>query len=79
MYSAATIFCGDIGEDAKSYPRGTRAHDRGQWYAMQVEAANDFEVPWVLSVLCGGLDLQIEHHLFPPLAPRHLQAVGVAH
>ncbi|HEY8040190.1 MAG TPA: fatty acid desaturase, partial [Polyangiaceae bacterium] len=43
VYSAATIFCGHVGEDVKSYPAGTRAHGRGQWYAMQVEAANDFE------------------------------------
>jgi linoleoyl-CoA desaturase len=78
VYSAATIFCGHVGEDVKSYPSGTRARGRGQWYAMQVEAANDFEVPWVFSVLCGGLDLQIEHHLFPQLAPQRLREIAPA-
>jgi linoleoyl-CoA desaturase len=78
VYSAATIFCGHVGEDVKSYREETRAHGRGQWYAMQVEAANDFEVPWVLSVLCGGLDLQIEHHLFPQLAPQRLREIAPA-
>jgi linoleoyl-CoA desaturase len=78
VYSAATIFCGHVGEDVKSYPSGTRAHGRGHWYAMQVEAAKDFEVPWVLSVLCGGLDRQIEHHLFPHLAPPRLREIAPA-
>jgi fatty acid desaturase len=76
IYSAATIFCGHVGDDVKSYPDGTKAHGRGQWYAMQVEAANDFQVPWVFSVLCGGLDLQIEHHLFPQLAPQRLREIA---
>ena len=76
MYSAATIFCGHVGDDVKSYPAGTKAHGRGQWYAMQVEAANDFEVSWPVSVLCGGLDRQIEHHLFPTLPPQRLREIA---
>ena len=39
IYLAATIFCGHVGEDVESWPAGTRARDRGEWYAMQVEAA----------------------------------------
>ncbi|HEY3820500.1 MAG TPA: acyl-CoA desaturase [Polyangiaceae bacterium] len=76
VYSAATIFCGHVGEDVASYPPGTRAHGRGEWYAMQIEAANDFEVSWPVSVLCGGLDMQIEHHLFPQLAPQRLREIA---
>ena len=87
VYSACTIFCGHVGHDVKSYPPGTRAHGRGQWYAMQVEATNNFEVSRPVSVLCGGLDRQIEHHLFPALppaapardrarGPRRLRALG---
>ena len=76
VYSAATIFCGHVGEDVKSYPEGTRAHGRGEWYAMQVEATNDFEVSWPVSVLCGGLDRQIEHHLFPQLPPQRLREIA---
>ncbi len=76
LYSAATIFCGHVGHDVKSYPRGTRAHGRGQWYAMQVEATNDFEVSRPLSILCGGLDRQIEHHLFPTLPPERLREIA---
>jgi linoleoyl-CoA desaturase len=43
---------------------------------MQIEASNDFEVPYALSVLCGGLDRQIEHHLFPRLAPERLREIA---
>ena len=38
VYSAATIYCGHVGDDVASYPEGTRAHGRGEWYAMQIEA-----------------------------------------
>jgi len=76
VYSAATIFCGHVGDDVKSWPEGTKAHGRGEWYAMQVEATNDYEVSWPVSVLCGGLDRQIEHHLFPQLPPQRLREIA---
>jgi NADPH-dependent stearoyl-CoA 9-desaturase len=76
VYSAATIFCGHVGQSTASYPEGTRTGSRGEWYAMQVEASNDFQVPYALSVLCGGLDLQIEHHLFPKLPPERLRQIA---
>lgn len=76
VYSAATIYCGHVGPETAAYPEGTRAGGRGRWYAMQVEASNDFEVPWAVSVLCGGLDRQIEHHLFPKLPPERLRQIA---
>ncbi|MFI5301255.1 MAG: fatty acid desaturase family protein [Polyangiales bacterium] len=76
VYSAATIFCGHVGEDVASYPEGTKATTRGEWYAMQCAASNDFQVSWPVSVLCGGLDLQIEHHLFPTFAPQRLREIA---
>lgn len=90
VYSAVTIFCGHVGEETASYAEGTTPESRGHWYAMQVEASNDFEVSFPVSVLCGALDLQIEHHLFPrfptqrlrqvaPEVKRICEAHGVAH
>jgi linoleoyl-CoA desaturase len=76
VYSAATIFCGHIGEQIESYPHGAKAGSRGEWYAMQVEATNNYEVSWPISVLSGGLDRQIEHHLFPKLPPQRLRQVA---
>jgi fatty acid desaturase len=76
VYSAATIYCGHVGAATKSYPMGRKARTRGEWYAMQVEASNDFEVSPPISVLCGGLDRQIEHHLFPSLPPQRLREIA---
>jgi NADPH-dependent stearoyl-CoA 9-desaturase len=76
VYSAATILCGHVGDDVKNWPAGTRAHGRAEWCAMQVEATNDFEVSLPVSILCGGLERQIEHHLFPTLPPRRLREIA---
>jgi NADPH-dependent stearoyl-CoA 9-desaturase len=76
LYTAATILCGHVGDDVKNWPEGTRPRSRGEWYAMQVEAASDFEVSLPLSILCGGLDRQIEHHLFPTLPPPRLREIA---
>src|SRR6266540_2618713 len=77
IYTAATIFCGHVGADVKSFPEGTKARGRGEWYAMQAEASNDFEVSRPISILCGGLDRQIEHHMFPLLPPERLREIAL--
>ena len=76
IYSAATIYCGHTGEEVADFPQGTRAKGKGEWYAMQVEATNNFEVRRPISILCGGLDRQIEHHLFPKLPPDRLREIA---
>jgi linoleoyl-CoA desaturase len=76
LYSAATIWCGHVGEETTAYPKGTRAGGRANWYRMQAESANNFEVPLPVSMLCGALDLQIEHHLFPKLPTNRLREIA---
>jgi len=76
LYSAATIFCGHVGEHTESFPEGTRARGRGAFYAMQIAATNNFDVSYPLSLLCGALDHQIEHHLFPRLPPNRLREIA---
>jgi linoleoyl-CoA desaturase len=76
LYTAATIYCGHVGDDVADYPAGTKAHGRGEWYKMQIEAANDFEVPLPISILCGALDRQIEHHLFPKFPTNRLREIA---
>jgi NADPH-dependent stearoyl-CoA 9-desaturase len=76
VYSAATILCGHVGQDVENWPAGTRAYGRGHWYAMQVEASHDYEVSLPVSILCGALDRQIEHHLFPTLPPQRLREIA---
>jgi linoleoyl-CoA desaturase len=74
LSAAAIIYCGHVG--ATDYPAGTEPASRAHWYAMQVEAARDVELPVPLSILCGALDLQIEHHLFPRMPPNRLREIA---
>lgn len=74
VYAGATIYCGHVG--AVDYPRGTRAGSRANWYRLQAEGARNIRVPKAISVLCGGLDRQIEHHLFPRLPPNRLREIA---
>ncbi len=74
VFAAATIYCGHVG--AREYPPDTRTRGRGAWYALQVEGSCDIDVPGWVTVLCGGLDKQIEHHLFPRLPPNRLRALA---
>lgn len=76
VYSAATIMCGHVGPEVASWPEGAKPSGRGAWYAMQLEATNNFRVPAPFDVLCGGLEHQIEHHLFPTLPPQRLRQIA---
>ena len=75
IYSAATIYAGHFGDDLNYYPKDFKARGRGEWYKAQAEAAHNYDVPLPLSILCGGLDTQIEHHLFPKLPPNRLREI----
>lgn len=75
LYSAATIFAGHFGDDLNYYDKDFKTRGRGEWYKAQVEAAHNYEVPLPISILCGGLDTQIEHHLFPKLPPNRLREI----
>lgn len=75
MYTIATIYAGHFGDDLEYYDRDFKPRGRGEWYKMQIEAAHDYDVPKVLSLLCGALDYQIEHHLFPKLPPNRLREI----
>ena len=74
VYAAAVIYCGHVGAD--DFPAGTEPMNRAEWYAMQVESGRDVLVPEAISILCGALDLQIEHHLFPRLPPNRLREIA---
>jgi fatty acid desaturase len=76
VYTCATIYAGHFGDDLKYLNSNFKAQGRGAWYKAQIEAAHDFEVPRIMSILCGALDYQIEHHLFPKLPPNRLREVA---
>lgn len=72
IYTAATVYSGHVSPEHTVFPEGTRPRSKGEWCWMQIVATSNFEVPRFLSQLSGGLDLHIEHHLFPRLPPRRL-------
>lgn len=74
VYTGITVFCGHV--DTKSYSLKDKPKNHGEWCIMQIEATNNFKVSYPLSILCGGLDYQIEHHLFPKLPPNRLREVS---
>ena len=76
IYSCATIYAGHFGDDLAYYDKSFQAKGRGEWYKSQIEAAHDYEVPKPVSLLCGALDYQIEHHLFPKLPPNRLREIA---
>ena len=76
VYTGVTVFCGHVGDDVTSSISLKKNLSRGEWYVLQVESANNFKVNDFLSKLCGGLDYQIEHHLFPKLPPNRLRQIS---
>lgn len=74
VYAGAIIYCGHVG--ATDFPADAKAESRGHWYAMQVEAAYNVDLPLLWSILAGALDRQIEHHLFPRLPPNRLREIA---
>lgn len=76
IYTCATIYAGHFGDDLKYYKKDFRPKGRGEWYKAQIEAAHDYDVPHLMSLLCGALDFQIEHHLFPKLPPNRLREIA---
>jgi NADPH-dependent stearoyl-CoA 9-desaturase len=76
IYSSLSLYCGHYGDDVPDYAEGTRAGSRHHWYAMQVESSCNFEVPLPLTILCGTLNRQIEHHLFPRFPTNRLRQIA---
>jgi len=57
---------------AHCVPEAETGHDVGSWAARQVESAVDFaRANRLLGWYVGGLNMQIEHHLFPQISHPH--------
>jgi len=46
------------------------------WGEHQIRHSSNFKIPDVLSYFIGGMNYQIEHHLFPTVHPRHYPAIS---
>lgn len=76
IWVGLVILCGHAGEDVMAYPPGTRAKSKGEYFRMQIQSTNNFELPKPLSWFAGALDHQIEHHLFPDLPPNRAREIA---
>jgi linoleoyl-CoA desaturase len=76
IYTCSTIYAGHFGDDLVYHDKTFKTNGRGEWFKMQIEAAHDYKVPKPISILCGALDYQIEHHLFPKLPPNRLREIA---
>ncbi len=76
IYTCSTIYAGHFGDDLVYHDKSFKTNGRGEWYKMQIEAAHNYKVPKAISLLCGALDYQIEHHLFPKLPPNRLREIA---
>lgn len=46
------------------------------WGAHQIQHSSNFRMPVFLAYFIGGMNFQIEHHLFPAVHPRHYPAIS---
>lgn len=76
IYTCSTIYAGHFGDDLVYHDKSFKTQGRGEWFKMQIEAAHNYQVPKPISLLCGALDYQIEHHLFPKLPPNRLREIA---
>jgi len=52
--------------EAVMLKKGAVSHD---WVAAQIATTVNFRTGWLGRLICGGLQYQIEHHLFPSTSP----------
>lgn len=76
LFTAPALYAAHISPEVETYTRDTRASDRAHWYEMQIRTTQNFEVPYFASLLVGGLDYQIEHHLCSKLPPNRLREIA---
>lgn len=55
-------------QDSMKYPEGYTPRNKGEWYVMQIQSSQNYAMNGVESIRrYGGLNYQIEHHLFPSI------------
>ena len=59
----------------KFYPIHTKPANKAEWFVLQAETSHSVMMTSPLKHVFGGLDLQIEHHLFPDLPTNKLHQI----
>jgi fatty acid desaturase len=87
MIACFYIYCAAIGflywalvfpnHDTELSAQSSRDDVKGSdWGEHQLKHTSDFGMPDFLSYLTGGMNYQIEHHLFPTVHPRHYPVIA---
>ncbi|WP_448851417.1 fatty acid desaturase family protein [Corynebacterium sp. 335C] len=77
VWAYAVIFCGHFPDDAETFTKEQyRTEDHNEWYLRQMLGSANFRGGFILSVLSGNLNYQIEHHLFPDMPSNRLAEVS---
>jgi len=59
-----------------AHPFDLARKQAGPWYLFQIETSKNFVLRGIWTIVCGGLDRHIEHHLYPNLPPNRLYEVS---
>ncbi|NRB41313.1 MAG: fatty acid desaturase [Pseudomonadales bacterium] len=59
----------------KFYPKETKPANKAEWYVLQIETSHSVIMNAPFKHVFGGLDLQIEHHIFPDLPANKLHQI----
>jgi linoleoyl-CoA desaturase len=76
VFTSLSILVNHVGRGLSTYSAGAKVVDKSDWYRRQVECTQNLVLPAWLSILTGGLDCHIEHHLFPELPPNRLREIA---
>lgn len=73
-----TIFqLAHVVKDAKQFKPDENGVIHTSWPIHEILTTANFKTNWLLSFLIGGLNYQIEHHLFPEINHRHYPAISI--
>lgn len=77
LWAYAVIFCGHFQDETETFTKKQHAtEDHNEWYLRQMLGSANFRGGFLLSVLSGNLNYQIEHHLYPTMPSNRLAQVG---
>lgn len=77
VWAYAVIFCGHFPDETETFTKEQYANEtHDEWYLRQMLGSANFSGGWLLTILSGNLNYQIEHHLFPTMPSNRLAEVG---
>ena len=77
VWAYAVIFCGHFPDEAETFTKEQYNNEnKAEWYLRQMLGSANFTGGFILSVLSGNLNYQIEHHLYPDMPSNRLATIS---